>query len=106
MLIRSAVSVAVALTVIAGAAWAADPYPGMADSMAPGGVYTGTPDYGKATATNTAQRQRCFADFDSNGDGGLDPAELSAHPQLSKRFSTRDANRDGRLSRDEYQFVC
>lgn len=41
---------------------------------------------------------------DANGDGALTPDELPPGSQLAKRFSTRDTNKDGRLTRDEYYF--
>ncbi|MFA5940904.1 MAG: hypothetical protein WC809_16235 [Sinimarinibacterium sp.] len=102
---RYFLSLAVACMVVSGAALA-DHYPGMADLMAPGGTFPGTPDYGKATAAKTTQSKHCFADFDTNGDGGLEPAELDPESQPAKRLNTRDANHDGKLSRDEYTFVC
>lgn len=103
---RYFLSLAVACMVVSGAALAADHNPGMADLMAPGGTYPGTPGYGKATAAKAAQTKHCFADFDTNGDGALDPAELDSDSQLAKRLKTRDNNHDGKLSRDEYAFVC
>ncbi len=81
-------------------------YPGMADQMAPGGEWVGTPNYGASGTTVAAAKKSCFADFDANGDGGLDRSELDPSSQLFKRFETRDANGDGKLSRDEYAFVC
>lgn len=108
MLNRSFLSLAVACMVVSSAALAADHYPGMADLMAPGGEYPGTPNYTKdeSVKQTAAQTKKCFADFDTNGDGGLEPAELDPSSQLSKRLSTRDANHDGKLTRDEYTFVC
>ncbi|MEQ1438778.1 hypothetical protein AAG565_05395 [Fontimonas sp. SYSU GA230001] len=103
---RSFLWLAVACVIVSGAALAADRYPGMADLMAPGGTFPGTPDYGKAGVPATAQSRRCFADFDGNGDGALEPAELDPSSQLAKRFGTRDANHDGKLTRDEYAFAC
>ncbi|MGQ0620575.1 MAG: hypothetical protein ACT4QA_11760 [Panacagrimonas sp.] len=39
---------------------------------------------------------------DTNGDGCLEPAELTPGGQLAKRFATRDTNGDGKLCKDEY----
>jgi hypothetical protein len=40
--------------------------------------------------------------IDKNGDGCLDKTEVTPGGQLDKRFSTRDANGDGKLCKDEY----
>lgn len=39
---------------------------------------------------------------DKDGDGCLDRSEVNPGGQLDKRFSTRDANSDGKLCKDEY----
>lgn len=39
---------------------------------------------------------------DKDGDGCLDKTEVTPGGQLDKRFSTRDANGDGKLCKDEY----
>ncbi len=39
---------------------------------------------------------------DKNADGMIQKEELSPDSQLYKRFATRDANKDGTLTRDEY----
>lgn len=39
---------------------------------------------------------------DMNGDGCLEPSELTPGGQLAKRFATRDTNNDGKLCKDEY----
>lgn len=41
---------------------------------------------------------------DADGDGCLSKSEVTAGGQLDKRFSTRDANGDGKLCKDEYYF--
>lgn len=84
----------------------AENYPGMADLMAPGGDWVGTPDYGVSSTVTAATRKSCFADFDADGDGALSPSELDPNSQLYKRFGARDANGDGKLTRDEYAFIC
>ncbi|AXQ31671.1 hypothetical protein D0B54_08220 [Solimonas sp. K1W22B-7] len=69
--------------------------------MAPGSNVVGTPDYGKdVKITGSAEA----ASPDKNGDGFLDTSELDPNSQLAKRLPTRDANKDGKLSRDEYFF--
>ncbi len=82
------------------AALADRPMPGL-DLMAPGSNVVGTPDYGKDVKIIGAAE---IPSPDKNGDGFLDPSELDPNSQLSKRLATRDANRDGKLSRDEYYF--
>ncbi len=42
-----------------------------------------------------------FDALDANGDGFIDRKEASAHPALSAEFGAVDADRDGRLGRDE-----
>ncbi len=39
--------------------------------------------------------------LDANGDGFVDRAEAAASPRLAARFDSLDANRDGRLDKDE-----
>ncbi len=39
---------------------------------------------------------------DTNGDGLMQLSEVTPGSQMAKRFATRDANRDGTLTRDEY----
>ncbi|MGQ0528584.1 MAG: hypothetical protein ACT4PG_01965 [Panacagrimonas sp.] len=39
---------------------------------------------------------------DKDGDGCLSKTEVTPGGQLDKRFSTRDANGDGKLCKDEY----
>ena len=41
---------------------------------------------------------------DKDGDGCLSKSEITPGSQLEKRFSTRDANGDGMLCKDEYFF--
>lgn len=55
-----------------------------------------------------AFRGNLFTSADSNKDGALDSAELAAHMRarskqmIEKRFAAFDANRDGRLTLDEF----
>lgn len=39
---------------------------------------------------------------DTNGDGCIEPSEITPGSQLAKRFATRDTNNDGKLCKDEY----
>ena len=39
---------------------------------------------------------------DTNGDGCIEPSEVTPGGQLAKRFATRDTNGDGKLCKDEY----
>lgn len=105
MLFRKTLPLAATAVAVSFSAFAQN-YPGMADQMAPGGEWVGTPNYGATSATTASTKRSCFADFDTDGDGGLSPSELDPGSQLYKRLSTRDANGDGKLSRDEYAFVC
>lgn len=41
---------------------------------------------------------------DANGDGLIQKSEIKPGTQLEKRFATRDANKDGTLTRDEYYY--
>jgi hypothetical protein len=105
MLFRKTLPLAAAAVVVSFSV-SAQNYPGMADQMAPGGEWVGTPNYGAASATTAYTKKSCFADFDTDGDGGLSRSELDPDSQLYKRLSTRDADGDGKLSRNEYAFIC
>ncbi len=47
------------------------------------------------------QRGDKLKKLDVNGDGAIDKAEVANHPRLSQRFDQLDANKDGKLTRDE-----
>lgn len=61
----------------------------------------GTPDYGASVKVKGSSGP---VSLDKNGDGFLDSTEIEPGSQLAKRLQTRDANGDGKLSRDEYYF--
>lgn len=44
-----------------------------------------------------------FAQLDRRGSGYLDDAEAAAYPPLANDFLYADGNRDGRISRAEYE---
>jgi hypothetical protein len=89
---KKTVIVALALSVVSGVAFAqANTYSTQATGA--GAFAPGSP----LTVNNTNYT-------DTNGDGALTPDELPPDSQLAKRFATRDANKDGRLTRDEYFF--
>ena len=48
------------------------------------------------------QKNQAFAALDKNGDGSLTAAEAATDKELAKRFAKFDANKDGKLSEDEY----
>lgn len=55
-----------------------------------------------AAAPDPDRKPVSWAEVDKNGDGAIDRSEATAGSQLAARFNTRDTNRDGRLTRDEY----
>lgn len=55
---------------------------------------------GPATAASNPVLSKIWTD--SNGDKTIQKEELAPDSQLYKRFATRDANKDGTLTRDEY----
>lgn len=89
-----------ALALTLGTAQAQTPYPSH-DVMAPGSNAVGTPDYGASVKVKGSTGP---ASPDKNGDGFIDSTEIEPGSQLAKRLQTRDANGDGKLSRDEYYF--
>jgi len=101
MALHPSLFLALALAATPAAAMAEPrPLPG-ADLMAPGSTAVGTPDYGSSVkpASDTATPSP-----DRNGDGYVELSELAPDSQLAKRFATRDHDRDGKLSREEYYF--
>ena len=72
------------------AAFAADPVP----APAPAAPATTAP---AATAIPT------FEVLDLNKDLGVDKTEAAKHAKLTTDFAAADANKDGKLSKDEYK---
>lgn len=54
------------------------------------------------TALAKDQKNQAFAALDKNGDGALSQPEAAAEKELAKRFAKFDANKDSKLSEDEY----
>jgi len=63
-------------------------------------VLLATSATGVALAATTPQ-QPAAPRMDANGDGVIDRQEAAAHPRLAQRFDALDANKDGKLSREE-----
>lgn len=55
------------------------------------------------TAPQAQPKQVTWADLDSDKDGNLSKAETATVPELSKIFDQADANKDGKLSAEEYK---
>ena len=57
---------------------------------------------GKAGATLAEERERAFKMLDLDGDGSISLAEAAGNREIVTRFDRADTNRDGKLSRAEY----
>ena len=55
----------------------------------------------KASVGATA-KPKSFAELDTNKDGSIQRAEIAAHADLAAKFKAADKDRDGKLSRSEY----
>jgi len=100
MALRKSLFIVLALAAIPALASAQRPMPS-SDRMAPGSAAVGTPDYGPGVKVGGAE---ATSSPDRNGDGVVELSELEPNSQLAKRFATRDHNRDGKLTREEYFF--
>lgn len=66
------------------------------------GVLEGDELQGRNRNSATAHLDRRFNAADANHDGGLDRTEAGAMPMLSIYFDEVDANKDGKVTRQEY----
>jgi hypothetical protein len=80
------------MTTAAALAEDARPLPG-SGLNAPGSNILGAPPVGAPSSAMWT---------DKNGDGAVDRDEVAPGSQLEKRFATRDHNKDGKLTPDEY----
>ena len=71
---------------------------GLSASAGGGAVFGGTP-----TATSSSSAGASFDRADANHDGQLSAQEAARLPAISQRFKALDTNRDGALSRTEFE---
>jgi hypothetical protein len=60
---------------------------------------------GSAVVRDEAMSNRVFRELDRNGDGYLSPDELKSDQALNSNWIAVDRNRDGRISRSEFEAV-
>lgn len=60
---------------------------------------------GSALVRDEATTNRLFNELDRNGDGYLSPDELKSDHALNNNWIAVDRNRDGRISRSEFEAV-
>jgi hypothetical protein len=67
---------------------------------------TGSSAPSAATAALREERDKAFKALDLDGDGAISKAEAAGNAQLITRFERHDRNRDGKLSRKEYESLA
>jgi EF hand len=60
---------------------------------------------GSAVVRDEAVSNRLFRELDRNGDGVLSPDELKSDAALRNNWIAVDRNRDGRITRSEFEAV-
>jgi hypothetical protein len=63
---------------------------------------TSKPTTGATTTMKTSDDAGEFGKLDRNSDGYLDRTEAIKEPKLLAKFGDADANKDGKVSKDEY----
>src|SRR5512142_1446855 len=59
-----------------------------------------------SSAASTAEHDKAFKALDIDGDGAVSKAEAAGNATLITRFDRADRNRDGKLSRKEYEALA
>lgn len=58
---------------------------------------------GTAADASTSGNDQSWASLDTDGDGSISRAESQAHAGLARIFDAADADKDGKLTPDEYR---
>lgn len=65
-----------------------------------------SPAYAQTSTLVDKVREDAFRSLDKDGDRHLSKKEAAANAQVAAGFDKADANRDGKLSRDEFNAVA
>lgn len=65
-----------------------------------------SPAYAQTSTLVDKVREDAFRSLDKDGDRQLSKKEAAANAQVAAGFDKADANRDGKLSRDEFNAVA